>query len=99
MNPSRPALMPDSEAGLRSFVTFPSSAKPIRLAIRLWSPARLDLGWSSDSRIIHLISDLISASDGTLGEESTRCLLAYFDHSSSAFRCAKRIQWALLEFC
>ena len=99
MNLSRPPLDPDSEARSSSLATFPSSAKPIRLAIRLWSPARLDLGWRSDSQIIHLISDLISASDGTPGEESARCLVAYFDHSSSAFRCAKRIQWALLEFC
>jgi hypothetical protein len=99
MNLSRPSLISDSEAGSRSLAAFPSSAKPVRLAIRLWSPARLDLGWSSDCQIIHLISDLISASDGTPGEESARCLVAYFDHSSSAFRCAKRIQWALLEFC
>src|ERR1700751_6257007 len=74
MNLSRPSLTTDSEAGSRSLAAFPTSAKPIRLAIRLWSPARLDLGWSSDCQIIHLIYDLISASDGNPGAESARCL-------------------------
>lgn len=76
----------------------PPSANLARLAIRLWSPGRRELSWTLELPFIHLISDLIRASEGTPREETGSILVAHFAHSSQAFRTAKRIQWALIDF-
>jgi hypothetical protein len=98
MNHSRQALMSYPNGESQPLATLPS-ANATRLAIRVRTPARRDLRWTSDVSVIHLISDLILASDGTLGQEAGPVLTAYFAQPSHAFRSAKRIQWALLDFC
>ena len=95
MNHSRQALMSDPSGELQPL----SPANATRLAIRVWTAARRDLRWTSDLSVIHLISDLILASEGTLGQGDGAVLTAYFPQPSQAFRSAKRIQWALLDFC
>jgi hypothetical protein len=99
MSQSRQALIPSAEGESQPIVILPSSANTARLAIRVWTPTRAKLDWTTDNPLIHLIADLISASDGTLGKEAGPSLIAYFANPSQAFRTAKRMQWALLEFC
>jgi hypothetical protein len=77
----------------------PGTAHPTRLALRLWSPGRVPLRWGAESSIIYLLSDLISAGTGSLVDNGDPRLIAHFEQSGQAYRSAKRIQWALFEFC
>lgn len=98
MNEGQRAFGPDSNAGDPP-MGFSSAAGATCLAIRVWTPSRTDVRWSSQTPLVDLISDLISASDGSLLEDPEANLLANFDLPRHAFRAAKRIQWSLLEFC
>jgi hypothetical protein len=72
------------------------------LAIRLWCKERSDrslrLTWQSDSVLVYMIADLVSASGGRVGEESAPIMAAHFDGSRRALVAAKRIQKSVLEF-
>jgi hypothetical protein len=72
------------------------------IAIRLWCKQRsgrsLRLTWQSDSVLVYMIADLVSASGGRVGEESSPIMAAHFDGSRQALVAAKRIQRSVLEF-
>jgi hypothetical protein len=72
------------------------------IAIRLWCKERsgrsLRLTWQSDSVLVYMIADLVSASGGRVGEESSPIMAAHFDGSRQALVAAKRIQTSVLEF-
>jgi len=97
MNDSRKVLGPQPEPGPQPVET-PAPSPVARLALRLWTPTRADLSWASESTVTHLITDLIRASDGIL-VENTPGMVAQFANPAQAFKAAKRIQWALVEFC
>jgi hypothetical protein len=99
MNDSWRALGPDSERGSQPAGAVASSPRPTRIAIRVWTPKRVELGWASESTLIYMISDLISASGGLQVGDAGAGMVAQFEYPSLAFRTAKRIQWSLLEFC
>jgi hypothetical protein len=46
-----------------------------------------------------MLADLISASNGSLLDDVDQGLTAHFGQPADAYRAAKRVQWALLEFC
>ena len=97
MNDSRQALEPHPEPGPQPVET-PTPACLARLLLRVWPPTRFDLSWTSESPLTSLISDLISASDGILVDDSPG-MVAQFANAPQALKAAKRIQWSLLEFC
>jgi hypothetical protein len=72
------------------------------IAIRLWGPERSDrsvrLTWKADSILVYMIADLVSASRGSVGEESSAVMAAHFDSSRQALVAARRIQTSILEF-
>jgi len=72
------------------------------IAIRLWCKDRSDrsvrLTWQADSVLVYMIADLMSASGGRVGEESSPIIAAHFDGSRQALVAAKRIQTSVLEF-
>src|ERR1700676_4361414 len=72
------------------------------LVIRLWGRARSEgaasLSWKTDSVLVYMIADLVSASRGRIAEESPAILGAHFASSSQAMVAAKRIQTSMLEF-
>lgn len=72
------------------------------IAIRLWGPVRSDrrlpLTWKTESVLVYMIADLVSASRGRIAEESSTVLAAHFDSCRQAVVAAKRIQTAILEF-
>jgi hypothetical protein len=75
-------------------------AEPADIAIRLWGPDRSarSLTWKTDSVLVYMISDLVSASRGRIAEESLPVMAAHFDSSSQALLAARRIQTSILEF-
>lgn len=79
-----------------------SPADAADVAIRLWGPARPDrrlaLTWKTESVLVYMIADLVSASRGRIAEESSTVLAAHFDSCRQAVVAAKRIQTAILEF-
>jgi hypothetical protein len=72
------------------------------IAIRLWDPQRSDrsgaFNWESDSVLVYMIADLVSASGGHISEESPAVMTAHFDGCAAALVAAKRIQTSMLEF-
>src|ERR1700678_403476 len=72
------------------------------IAIRLWGPERSarsgPLTWRADSVLVYMIADLVRASRGRVGEESSAVMAAHLDGSSQALVAAKRIQTSILEF-
>src|ERR1700685_1336947 len=64
------------------------------IAIRLWCKERSDrslrLTWQADSALVYMIADLVSASGGRVGEESSPIMAAHFDGSGPALVAAKR---------
>jgi len=72
------------------------------IAIRLWGSERSDrsarLMWNADGVLVYMIADLVGASRGRVGEESSPVLAAHFDGSRQALVAARRIQTAILEF-
>jgi hypothetical protein len=99
MNDSRQALGISPEQGPPPTENSSPANRPTRLAIRIWTPTRLTSRWSSDGPLIYLITDLICAGSGSPVETSDSVLIAQFEHSGQAYRTAKRLQWALFEFC
>jgi len=55
--------------------------------------------WASDGPLIYLITDLICAGNGSPVDTPDSVLVAQFEQSGQAYRAAKRLQWALFEFC
>ncbi|MFZ0957789.1 MAG: hypothetical protein WAN60_15695 [Candidatus Sulfotelmatobacter sp.] len=72
------------------------------IAIRLWGPERSGrsarLTWKADSVLVYMIADLVGASRGRVGEESSAVMAAHFDGSRQALVAARRIQTSILEF-
>jgi hypothetical protein len=72
------------------------------IAIRLWGPERstrsVPLTWNADSVLVYMIADLVGASHGRVGEESSAVMAAHFDGSRQALVAARRIQTSILEF-
>jgi len=72
------------------------------IAIRLWGSERstrsASLTWNADSVLVYMIADLVSASRGRIGEESSSVMAAHFDGSREALVAARRIQTSVLEF-
>jgi len=78
-----------------------SPADAADIAIRLWGPARPDrvpLTWKTESVLVYMIADLVSASRGRIAEDSSVVLAAHFDSCRQAVVAAKRIQTSILEF-
>lgn len=79
-----------------------SPADDADVAIRLWGAARPDrrvpLTWKTESVLVYMIADLVSASRGRIADESQAVLAAHFDSCRQAVVAAKRIQTAILEF-
>ena len=79
-----------------------SPADAADIAIRLWGASRPDrrvpLTWKTESVLVYMIADLVSASRGRIAEESQSVLAAHFDTCRQAVVAAKRIQTAILEF-
>jgi hypothetical protein len=79
-----------------------SPADAADIAIRLWSPARVDwpvaLTWKADSVLVYMIADLVAASRGRIAEEAPAVMTAHFDACRHALVAAKRIQTSILEF-
>jgi hypothetical protein len=79
-----------------------SPAEAADIAIRLWGPARSDrrgpLTWKTESVLVYMIADLVSASRGRIAEDSATVLAAHFDSCRQAVVAAKRVQTAILEF-
>lgn len=79
-----------------------SPADAADIAIRLWGASRPDrrvpLTWKTESVLVYMIADLVSASRGRVAEESQAVLAAHFDSCRQAVVAAKRIQTAILEF-
>jgi hypothetical protein len=96
MNHSQLTLTPAPNQDLAPFAQHPNGAA---LAIRVWTPAGGSVKWSEESPLNHLISDLVSASDGSLVQDAPSGFISCFSHAPMAFRAAKRIQWAVLDFC
>jgi hypothetical protein len=79
-----------------------SPADAADIAIRLWGASRPDrrvpLTWKTETVLVYMIADLVSASRGRIAEESQAMLAARFDSCRQAVVAAKRIQTAILEF-
>jgi len=99
MNDSRQALGNHPEQGQQPEESSTPIPHPTRLAIRLWTPIPFNFKWSSEFAVIYLMADLIDASQGSLVENGEPGLIAHFEHSGQAYKAAKRLQWALIEFC
>jgi hypothetical protein len=71
------------------------------LTIRLWNPERAaaagSLSWKSESVLVYMILDLVTASQGRAGD-SGAAMIAHFDSTGRALVAARRIQTAILEF-
>jgi len=71
------------------------------LSIRLWNPERPagpgSLSWKSESVLVYMILDLVTASQGR-ADDSTTAMLAHFDSTGRALVAARRVQTAILEF-
>ena len=72
------------------------------IAIRLWGPEQsarsVPLSWNTDSVLVYMIADLVTASSGRVGEESSAVMAAHFDGSRQALVAARRIQTSIIEF-
>ena len=72
------------------------------LVVRLWSPERSGrtafLSWNTESVLVYMIADLVSASHGRIAEELPTIMGAHFAGSRQAIIAAKRIQTSMLEF-
>jgi|HubBroStandDraft_4_1064222.scaffolds.fasta_scaffold13681_4 hypothetical protein len=72
------------------------------IAIRLWGPEQsagsVPLTWNADSVLVYMIADLVTASGGRAGEESSAMMAAHFDGSRQALVAARRIQTSISEF-
>lgn len=69
------------------------------LTIRIWRKDNAAaLTWSSESVLVYMIADLVSASRGRTAVEVPVAMAAHFDNSLHALVAAKRIQTAILEF-
>lgn len=71
------------------------------ITIRLWSPERPaatgSLSWKTESVLVYMIADLVTASQGR-ADDSTSAMVAHFDSTGRALVGARRIQTAILEF-
>src|ERR1700722_9938381 len=78
------------------------SADATDIAIRLWGPEKsargVPLSWNADSVLVYMIADLVTASSGRVGEESSAVMAAHFDGSRQALVAARRIQTSIIEF-
>src|SRR3984957_8603786 len=72
------------------------------LVVRLWNPERsgrtASLSWNTESVLVYMIADLVSASQGRIAEELPTIMGAHFADSRQAIVAAKRIQTSMLEF-
>jgi hypothetical protein len=69
------------------------------IAIRIWIQDRgLRPTWKTDSVLVYMIADLVGASRGRVGEESSPVMVAHFDGSRQALVAARRIQTSIMEF-
>ena len=72
------------------------------LVVRLWNPERsgraASVSWNTESVLVYLIADLVSASHGRIAEELPTIMGAHFADSRQAIVAAKRIQTSMLEF-
>jgi len=71
------------------------------ITIRIWHPDPSAAGgattWKTDSVLVYMIADLVTASDGRT-DESSAAMTAHFDSTGRALVAARRIQTAILEF-
>jgi hypothetical protein len=87
-------------AGPQDSKSFASVADCADVTIRLWRTERPDLpqlNWQTESVLIYMIIDLITASSGCI-DESSPMMTAHFGSSGQALVAAKRIQTSILEF-
>jgi hypothetical protein len=73
---------------------------PADITICIWEDGSSDsapLTWQSDSVLVYMIADLVTASHGRTADETTPAMAAHFNDSVRALVGAKRIQTAILE--
>ena len=99
MSDGKKAVGSGPKPGIQVEEPVPYAIQATRLAIRLWPQTRTNLKWSSDFSLVYLLADLVSASNGSPVNDATDGLIANFGQPADAYRAAKRLQWALLEFC
>jgi hypothetical protein len=72
------------------------------LVVHLWNPERsgraVSVSWNTESVLVYMIADLVSASHGRIAEELPTIMSAHFADSRQAIVAAKRIQTSMLEF-
>ena len=82
--------------------TLDQSPDATDLVVRLWNPERsgrtASLSWNTESVLVYMIADLVSASQGRIAEELPTIMGAHFADSRQAIVAAKRIQTSMLEF-
>ena len=73
------------------------------ISIRLWTSAQLqakpaDLSWKTDSNLVSMIADVISAAQGTPASELRFGMSANFNGAAQALKAAKSIERSVAEF-
>jgi hypothetical protein len=73
------------------------------ISIRLWTPAQLrprspELSWNTDSNLVCLIADVVTAAQGTPLQELHTGMSAHFNNAVQALKAAKSIERAITEF-
>jgi hypothetical protein len=83
-------------------VATPDQSPETDLVVRLWNPERsgraASVSWNTESVLVYMIADLVSASHGRIAEELPTIMGAHFADSRQAIVAAKRIQTSMLEF-
>jgi hypothetical protein len=73
------------------------------ISIRLWTRAQLqanppEVSWKTGSNLVFMISDLVTAAEGTPADDLRNGMSAHFSSAAQALKAAKSIQRSLLEF-
>jgi hypothetical protein len=80
-------------------------AYPVKtdISIRLWTSTQLhakpsDLSWRTDSNLVSMIADVISAAQGSAANELRCGMSAHFNSATQALKAAKSIERSVAEF-
>ena len=76
---------------------------PADISIRLWTPTQLragsqDVSWKTDSNLVCMIADVVSASHGIPADELRTGMSAHFNSAAQALKAARSIQRVVVEF-
>jgi hypothetical protein len=73
------------------------------ISIRLWTPAQLrprasEISWKTDSNLVCLVADIVTAAEGAPLYELRSGMSAHFNNAVQALKAAKSIERAVTEF-